>query len=150
MVLYDDDKQRAGAFNFTETVYKPEDWEVYLPFYQESYENLVANGKETFVRNLAEYAVKKAKYDDAWKNYTEDRAEYEKLNEAYRKTGQGIKPKAPAKPKEPSVPNTTHTTPEQYFSGRWRTFEMSDHLPFWVELKIDFSDQYLKKQKTAE
>lgn len=26
---------------------------------------------------------------------------------------------------------------------KWRTFQMSDHLPLWVELKIDFSDQYL-------
>ncbi len=26
----------------------------------------------------------------------------------------------------------------------WRTFQMSDHLPLWVELKIDYSDEYLK------
>ncbi|VAW60481.1 Endonuclease/exonuclease/phosphatase [hydrothermal vent metagenome] len=25
----------------------------------------------------------------------------------------------------------------------WRTFQMSDHLPLWVELEVDFSDQYL-------
>ncbi|MBO6044674.1 MAG: hypothetical protein J6P69_02330, partial [Bacteroidales bacterium] len=149
MVLYDDDKQRAGAFNFTETVFKPEDWDVYQPFYQESYDKLVANEKESFAKSMAEYAVKKEKFDEAWKKYTEDRAEYEKLNEAYKKTKQGTKPKAPAKPKEPPVPNTTHTTAEQYFTGRWRTFEMSDHLPLWVELKIDFIDQYLKKQKKA-
>ncbi len=38
-------------------------------------------------------------------------------------------------------------TPEQiqkYYAGKWRTFEMSDHLPMWVELKVDFSDQYLE------
>jgi len=29
-----------------------------------------------------------------------------------------------------------------YFK-KWRTFQMSDHLPLWVELKIDFSDDYL-------
>lgn len=27
---------------------------------------------------------------------------------------------------------------------KWRTFQMSDHLPLWVELKIDFSDEYLE------
>ncbi|BAM03727.1 hypothetical protein PSMK_15680 [Phycisphaera mikurensis NBRC 102666] len=27
----------------------------------------------------------------------------------------------------------------------WRTFQMSDHLPLWVEIKIDFSDAYLEK-----
>lgn len=26
----------------------------------------------------------------------------------------------------------------------WRTYQMSDHLPMWIELKIDFSDDYLK------
>ena len=43
MVLYDDDKQRAGAFNFTNSVFKPEDWEIYLPYYQESYDKMIAN-----------------------------------------------------------------------------------------------------------
>ena len=32
----------------------------------------------------------------------------------------------------------------------WRTFQTSDHLPLWVEIKIDFSDQYLKKLKSLE
>jgi len=26
----------------------------------------------------------------------------------------------------------------------WRTYQMSDHLPLWVELKVDFSDEYLR------
>lgn len=29
----------------------------------------------------------------------------------------------------------------------WRTFQMSDHLPMWVELKIDYSDDYLTSIK---
>ena len=150
MVLYDDDKQQAGAFNYTESVYKPEDWEVYQPFYQESYDTMIAKEKETFAKNLAEYAEKKAKYEEKMKKYEEDRATYLEKNEEYKKTKQGDKPKAPTKPKEPSAPDTTHTPMEKYFTGRWRTFQMSDHLPLWVELKIDFSDQYLKKQKKAE
>jgi endonuclease/exonuclease/phosphatase family metal-dependent hydrolase len=28
----------------------------------------------------------------------------------------------------------------------WRTHQMSDHLPMWVELKIDYSDEYLKSK----
>ncbi|MCL2664626.1 MAG: endonuclease/exonuclease/phosphatase family protein [Defluviitaleaceae bacterium] len=32
-----------------------------------------------------------------------------------------------------------------YYMSNWRTFEMSDHLPMWIELKVDFSNQYLKK-----
>ena len=72
------------------------------------------------------------------------------MNEEDKKTRLGTKPKAPTKPKEPTAPDTALTPMEKYFTGRWRTFQMSDHLPLWVELKIDFSDQYLKKQKTAE
>jgi endonuclease/exonuclease/phosphatase family metal-dependent hydrolase len=35
----------------------------------------------------------------------------------------------------------------KYYLSMWRTFQMSDHLPLWVELKIDFSNQYLEKVK---
>jgi endonuclease/exonuclease/phosphatase family metal-dependent hydrolase len=37
---------------------------------------------------------------------------------------------------------------KKYYLSTWRTFQMSDHLPLWVELKIDFSNQYLEKLKT--
>jgi hypothetical protein len=29
------------------------------------------------------------------------------------------------------------------FYRQWRTFQVSDHLPLWVELKTDFADNYL-------
>nr|WP_067286875.1 endonuclease/exonuclease/phosphatase family protein [Marinobacterium profundum] len=31
-----------------------------------------------------------------------------------------------------------------YFREKWRTWQMSDHLPLWIELKINFADKYLK------
>ena len=31
-----------------------------------------------------------------------------------------------------------------YYRSYWRTHQMSDHLPMWVELKIDYSDEYLQ------
>ena len=31
---------------------------------------------------------------------------------------------------------------------KWRTFQMSDHLPLWVELEIDFSNEYLEYLST--
>jgi len=34
-----------------------------------------------------------------------------------------------------------------YYKSKWRTFQISDHLPLWVELKIDFSDEYLSGLK---
>lgn len=30
-----------------------------------------------------------------------------------------------------------------YYKTYWRTFQMSDHLPMWVEIKIDHTDSYL-------
>ena len=33
--------------------------------------------------------------------------------------------------------------PTKYFS-KWRTWQISDHMPMWVELRTDFSDAYLK------
>lgn len=35
---------------------------------------------------------------------------------------------------------------EAYYT-EWRTFQMSDHLPLWVELEVDFSDAYLEHLK---
>lgn len=32
----------------------------------------------------------------------------------------------------------------------WRTFQLSDHLPLWIEIEIDFSDQYLEYLKSLD
>lgn len=37
---------------------------------------------------------------------------------------------------------------KRYYTHKWRTFQMSDHLPLWVELQIDFADDYLSGLKT--
>jgi endonuclease/exonuclease/phosphatase family metal-dependent hydrolase len=42
----------------------------------------------------------------------------------------------------------TEAETRKYYLSTWRTYQMSDHLPLWVELKIDFSNQYLEKLKT--
>lgn len=34
---------------------------------------------------------------------------------------------------------------KDFFTRTWRTFQMSDHYPMWVELKVDFADAYLEK-----
>jgi len=31
----------------------------------------------------------------------------------------------------------------QYYKTYWRTFQMSDHLPMWIDLKIDYTQEYL-------
>ena len=101
MVLYDDDKQKAGAFNFTKTVFRDNDevsdYDIYFNDYRDSYIDELDN------RN------KKLK--------EKGKAEEEDTVEGRRA-----------------------------FFRTWRTYQMSDHLPLWVELKIDFSDQFLKNR----
>lgn len=80
MTVFSEREQRAGAFNFSESVYTPEDGQIYRPYFDVKYRE----GK-------------------------------------------------------------TEKEMQSYYLSKWRTFQMSDHLPLWVELKIDFSDQYLKK-----
>jgi endonuclease/exonuclease/phosphatase family metal-dependent hydrolase len=80
MTVFAEKKQKAGAFNFTESVYTPADLEIYRRYFDE--------------KNTA---------------------------------------------------GKTEKEIEKYYLLTWRTFQMSDHLPLWVELKIDFSNQYLEK-----
>jgi exonuclease III len=54
----------------------------------------------------------------------------------------------------PLIGNAYHTTstgkPRKdktaYYLTYWRTHQMSDHLPMWVELKIDYTNEYLKRK----
>jgi endonuclease/exonuclease/phosphatase family metal-dependent hydrolase len=81
MTLFSEEAQKAGTFNFAETVYTEKDLETYKPYFLDK-----INGK-------------------------------------------------------------TEKEMEKYYLSSWRTFQMSDHLPLWVELKIDFSNQYLERMK---
>lgn len=40
---------------------------------------------------------------------------------------------------------TTAKKMDMAYYKKWRTYQMSDHLPMWVELKIDFSRHYLQE-----
>lgn len=35
---------------------------------------------------------------------------------------------------------------KKWYYGEWRTYQMSDHFPMWIELRIDYSDKYLIKR----
>ena len=80
MIVFSEGKQHAGAFDFTESVYTPQDLEVYREYFDEKY-----------------------------------------------------------------TTNKTEKQVTSYYLTNWRTFEMSDHLPLWIELKVDFSNQFLNK-----
>jgi endonuclease/exonuclease/phosphatase family metal-dependent hydrolase len=38
----------------------------------------------------------------------------------------------------------TEAAKRSQYLHKWRTWQISDHLPLWVELKIDFTDEYLQ------
>ncbi|MDR2035569.1 MAG: endonuclease/exonuclease/phosphatase family protein [Coriobacteriales bacterium] len=82
MTVFSEGNQQAGSFDFTKTVYLPEDMDYYKHLFPEK-----------------------------------------------------------------TVKNMTQQKIEEYYLGSWRTFQMSDHLPLWIELKIDFSNQYLERVK---
>ena len=46
---------------------------------------------------------------------------------------------------EKYVNGKTKAQIEKYYASSWRTFQMSDHLPLWIELQVDFSNQYLER-----
>ena len=63
----------------------------------------------------------------------DDESLYEKeMGERYKTTAKG-------KVKTPRQSST-------YYKTHWRTHQMSDHLPMWVELKIDYSERYLQRK----
>jgi hypothetical protein len=81
MTVFSEKEQKAGAFNFSESVYREEDLEIYRKYFPDK--------------------IKGKTEQEIWK----------------------------------------------YYLSIWQTFQMSDHLPLWVELKIDFSNQYSEKIK---
>jgi endonuclease/exonuclease/phosphatase family metal-dependent hydrolase len=60
-----------------------------------------------------------------------------------------VRSKSKWKKDDKGQPMTDHGR-ERYFKKVWRTFQMSDHLPLWVELKIDFSEAYLEELAKQE
>jgi len=37
---------------------------------------------------------------------------------------------------------------KRYYLTKWRTWQMSDHIPLWIELEIDFTEEYLESLKS--
>ncbi len=44
---------------------------------------------------------------------------------------------------ETKILRADKTLREAYYLDQWRTFQLSDHLPLWVELDVDFTEDYL-------
>ena len=62
-------------------------------------------------------------------------------------TSKAAKKKAETQIASLTAAGKTDTSLRAYYED-WRTFQMSDHLPLWVELQIDFADRYLEYLNT--
>lgn len=58
------------------------------------------------------------------------------MGESYQTTSKGA-------PREAASKKT-------YYRSYWRTYQMSDHLPMWIELQTDFSRRYLSAKRAGE
>jgi endonuclease/exonuclease/phosphatase family metal-dependent hydrolase len=64
---------------------------------------------------------------------TEDEQLYaEDMGEGYRRKGDGTE--------------RTEQGRTTYYRSYWRTYQMSDHLPMWIQLKTDFGEDFLKEK----
>ncbi|MEO8496238.1 MAG: endonuclease/exonuclease/phosphatase family protein [Planctomycetota bacterium] len=59
------------------------------------------------------------------------------------KASKSAKAKATTRIKSKQKAMASEAALKKYYD-EWRTFQMSDHLPLWIELEIDFTDAYLK------
>lgn len=72
-------------------------------------------------------------YQTVFRDSDEDRAVY------HADMMPSIERKKDGEPRAPSAQKT-------YYKTYWRTHQMSDHLPMWVELRIDHSEEYLQRK----
>lgn len=100
------------------------------------------------IRRLPTSAMKARHYDQIAFRVRENSLEmtgkagvYNFYNQVFRNEDQGIYEKYMPR----SYRNLdTERKKGTYYRSNWRTHQMSDHLPLWVELKIDYSDEYLQ------
>lgn len=72
-------------------------------------------------------------YQSVFRDIEEDRDHYIPIiGDAYYKTSRG-------------TPRSERSQ-KSYYKTYWRTHQMSDHLPMWVELKVNYSDRFLERK----
>ncbi|MFT6245655.1 MAG: endonuclease/exonuclease/phosphatase family metal-dependent hydrolase [Salibacteraceae bacterium] len=107
-------KDSAGVFNFFDSVMREDQFENYKPY-------VVASALKQ---------LKSRKRDLS--------AEHRKSNPSQEKI---IKLKASVTKAKAFSENDAEL--EEYYFNKWKTFQMSDHLPMWTEIITDHSHEYL-------
>lgn len=115
------------VFNFFKNLFTPSMTGDYTKILKETLTNKI-NEAETELKNAKKKktSAKTEKAKKSWQKKVESLEKKIQSNKKLKNTEQGLK---------------------SYYR-EWRTYQLSDHMPLWVELKIDFSEDYLKKIKT--
>jgi hypothetical protein len=74
---------------------------------------------------------------------------YQERSSALRKAIAKAKARKVKRKKAPLTPKEEQAVAERIYTD-WRTYQMSDHLPMWVELRIDFGDEYLEQVASSK
>lgn len=82
-------------------------------------------------------------YKTVYRNTIDDRDLYSPYMQSYITESNMNKP--PSK-RSKEYNDRTDAGKTAYYVNYWRTHQMSDHLPMWVELRIDYSDEYLQRK----
>ncbi len=90
------------------------------------------------------------KIQDERLNWTEKSGVFKFFDYVYRDEDEQTYVKAMGEAYTTTSKGTPRADPSQYYKTFWRTHEMSDHYPMWVELVIDFSDEYLERKLEGE
>ena len=59
-------------------------------------------------------------------------------------------PSTPLMPAEAPEEEGEKKATQEGLYRKWRTWQMSDHAPLWVEIETDFTDDYLERLAEAE
>lgn len=119
--------QSKGVFQFFDSIFREEDFVSYKPELKKTVEAKIVKLEE-------DIEEEKQKLTKTSSDKTKERLT-----------------KSIAKKKKAVVSWKSHlqndSKLQEYYLKDWRTFHASDHLPLWVELKTDFSSNYLEKLK---
>jgi exonuclease III len=115
-----------GVFHLFDSLFRGRDWKDYESVMKATLKKKIDAGKKSLAKAKAKKAAAttQAKKDKAQKSIDKVTKSIAKLTKT-RNTDAGLKA----------------------FFKSWRTYQLSDHMPLWVELQIDFSKAYLERIK---
>lgn len=118
-------RRRKGVLQFFDSIFRGSDFRSYRPEVKKSVRGRL-EAAEKVISELSGKMRKSSSASEREKHKKKVAAKRESLGKWKRVLGDEAKLR-------------------EYYEKVWRTFHASDHLPLWVELEIDFGDEYLER-----